>query len=491
MINYITEFIAFVWSIIMDNIFYINMIFAILIVFFQRRDPKAVWTWLLVLYFIPILGFLLYLVLGQNYHKMKMFKLKEIKDELNFIIRKQEDKIYKREFEFDEPHLDEYSDLVLYNLEASSAIYEEGNEVEIFIDGNDKFSALINDLEEAKSFIHMQYYIIKDDELFDRISEVLIRKANEGVVIRLLYDGIGGRYLKKKTIKKLTDANIKTAVFFPAFLGKFQMRMNYRNHRKLVIIDGKRGYIGGFNIGREYLGLDKKFGNWRDTHLLIKGPAVKSLALRFILDWNYASKENLFVDKDLTRFESNYEPGDVAMQIVSSGPDSKRTEIRDNYIKLISKAKNSIYIQTPYFIPDEATLQSLTIAALSGVEVKVMIPCKPDHPFVYWATHSFAGEILASGARVYKYNDGFLHAKGIMVDGKVSSYGTANLDMRSFLLNFEVNAVIYDSKITSDLERIFMEDLKKCIEITPLSYSQRGIVIRFKEQISRLLAPLL
>lgn len=491
MINYITEFIAFVWSIIMDNIFYINMIFAILIVFFQRRDPKAVWTWLLVLYFIPILGFLLYLVLGQNYHKMKMFKLKEIKDELNFIIRKQEDKIYKREFEFDEPHLDEYSDLVLYNLEASSAIYEEGNEVEIFIDGNDKFSALINDLEEAKSFIHMQYYIIKDDELFDRISEVLIRKANEGVVIRLLYDGIGGRYLKKKTIKKLTDANIKTAVFFPAFLGKFQMRMNYRNHRKLVIIDGKRGYIGGFNIGREYLGLDKKFGNWRDTHLLIKGPAVKSLALRFILDWNYASKENLFVDKDLTRFESNYEPGDVAMQIVSSGPDSKRTEIRDNYIKLISKAKNSIYIQTPYFIPDEATLQSLTIAALSGVEVKVMIPCKPDHPFVYWATHSFAGEILASGARVYKYNDGFLHAKGIMVDGKVSSYGTANLDMRSFLLNFEVNAVIYDSKTTSDLERIFMEDLKKCIEITPLSYSQRGIVIRFKEQISRLLAPLL
>ncbi len=491
MINYITEFIAFVWSIIMDNIFYINMIFAILIVFFQRRDPKAVWTWLLVLYFIPILGFLLYLVLGQNYHKMKMFKLKEIKDELNFIIRKQENKIYKREFEFDEPHLDEYSDLVLYNLEASSAIYEEGNEVEIFIDGNDKFSALINDLEEAKSFIHMQYYIIKDDELFDRISEVLIRKANEGVVIRLLYDGIGGRYLKKKTIKKLTDANIKTAVFFPAFLGKFQMRMNYRNHRKLVIIDGKRGYIGGFNIGREYLGLDKKFGNWRDTHLLIKGPAVKSLALRFILDWNYASKENLFVDKDLTRFESNYEPGDVAMQIVSSGPDSKRTEIRDNYIKLISKAKNSIYIQTPYFIPDEATLQSLTIAALSGVEVKVMIPCKPDHPFVYWATHSFAGEILASGARVYKYNDGFLHAKGIMVDGKVSSYGTANLDMRSFLLNFEVNAVIYDSKTTSDLERIFMEDLKKCIEITPLSYSQRGIVIRFKEQISRLLAPLL
>ena len=258
-----------------------------------------------------------------------------------------------------------------------------------------------------------------------------------------------------------------------------------------MVIDGKIGYVGGFNIGKEYIGMDDRFGYWRDTHLRMTGSAVASMELRFALDWNYASKENLFMtDQYINKgpFESKQH---CDVQIVSSGPDSRYCSIRDNYLRLIGKAEKNIYIQTPYFIPDEAILAALMIAIRSGIEVNVMIPCKPDHPFVYWATYSYIGDLVMEGAKCYTYSEGFLHAKGMIVDDKVMCYGTANMDIRSFALNFEVNAVVYNEEKALQMRELFDEDLKHSKQITKNIYVGRSLPIRFKEQVCRLLSPLL
>ena len=258
-----------------------------------------------------------------------------------------------------------------------------------------------------------------------------------------------------------------------------------------MVIDGKIGYVGGFNVAREYVGLDEKFGYWRDTHMRITGSSVSALQARFILDWNFAAK------KRTLPFEKYMEEPDIRsgahcpMQIVTSGPDSLVQSIRNTYLRLIHKAKHSIYIQTPYFIPDEAIMSALMIAVRSGVEVNIMIPCKPDHPFVYWATYSYVGELALQGANCYTYNNGFLHAKGIVVDELVLSYGTANMDIRSFSLNFEVNAIIYDREKAREMTEYFKEDLKYSRRITRDVYQGRSLLIRFKEQVSRLLSPVL
>ena len=258
------------------------------------------------------------------------------------------------------------------------------------------------------------------------------------------------------------------------------------------MIDGRIGFVGGFNVGREYLGLDeKKFGYWRDTHLCIEGAAVTSLAVRFVLDWNYAAKENLFQDDSLFEIPQYIRNGHDPVQIISSGPDSKIKTIHDNYLRLIHSARDHVYLQTPYFIPDDSILDALKIAARSGVDVRIMIPCKPDHPFVYWATYSYIGEMVEAGAKCYLYQNGFLHAKTMMVDTMVASVGTANMDFRSFGLNFEVNAVIYSEETTQRLERTFENDMIKATQVTRNLYEQRSLVIRVKEQFSRLLSPLL
>ena len=483
----ITAGIDFVFG----HLFFINLLLAVVIVFFQRKNVQSVWTWLLLLYSIPILGFVFYLFLGTDMHKQKMFRIKEIEDHLNDAIRKQEYRIQSEGFRGTDPEIAEYEDLVMYNLGVSEAVLTDDNDITIYTDGNEKFEALLEDMRKAEKYIHIQYYIIKNDVLFNRIRDVLIEKAAEGVEVRILYDGMGCRSVRKSCWKKLASMGIRTSEFFPATLRRLHLRLNYRNHRKIVVIDGKTGYVGGFNIGKEYVGLDDRFGYWRDTHLRIEESAAASLELRFVLDWNYASRENLFVP-DRYRYEKHAESTQhCRIQIVSSGPDSRYQNVRDNYLRLIGKAKKSIYIQTPYFIPDEAIQSALLIAVHSGIQVNVMIPCKPDHPFVYWATYSYIGELVMEGARCYTYNNGFLHAKGIIVDDKVLCYGTANMDIRSFALNFEVNAVVYNEEKATQMRKIFEEDLKHSRQITKNVYVGRSLLIRFKEQMCRLLSPLL
>lgn len=481
-----------VFGFIYGHLVIINLILAVTIVFFQRKEPKSVWAWLLILYFIPVLGFIFYLLIGTDMHKQKMFRTKEIEDKLNDAIRHQETSIRNQELEVSYPGMKDYEDLMLYNLHASDAILTDDNQVQFFIDGKEKFKSLVQDLERAEHSIHIQYYIIRNDEVLQAVLEVLKRKVEEGVEVRILYDGMGGgRFIKKSVWKSIRAMGIQTAEFFPAIFGSLQMRINYRNHRKIVVIDGKIGYVGGFNMAREYIGLDEKFGYWRDTHMRIIGSAVDSLQVRFILDWNFAARSKTL------KFEKYLIPPDSAIkgkcpiQIVTSGPDSLEQGIRNTYLRLIHKAQHSIYIQTPYFIPDESIMSALIIAANSGVQVNIMIPCKPDHPFVYWATYSYVGELVLQGAKCYTYVNGFLHAKGIVVDEKVLCYGTANMDIRSFSLNFEVNAVLYDEEKAKEMTEYFKADLYHAKRITKDMYLGRSLLVRFKEQVSRLLSPLL
>lgn len=485
------EGIVHVSQFLWQHAFVINILLAVTIVFFERRDPKTVWTWLLLLYFIPGLGFILYLIIGQDMRKSKMFKNKELEDAIFSAVLKQEQKVKNKEiFTLDNGKLARYHDLVMYNLSAAKSVYTDDNEVEIYTDGKEYFKEVYKTIENAKEFVHIQSYIVKDDELWQGLEELLERKVKEGVRVRILYDSMGCRSMGKRRWDEIRKKGIFVGEFFPAFFRRLHLRVNYRNHRKIIVVDGKCAYVGGYNIGREYLGLEQKFGYWRDTHLKITGSAAVSLHIRFVLDWNYATKENLFQEKGMVR---EFEPGHGTdgVQIISSGPDTINEEIRDNYQKIIGKARDHVYIQTPYFVPDDIILNEIKMAAYSGIDVKIMVPCKPDHPFVYWATYSYLGELLDAGARCYVYNNGFLHAKGVMGDGLVCSYGTANMDVRSFQLNFEVNAIIYSEKTTSRLEKIFEEDLLQCTEITKEMYDNRSLIIRFKEQFSRLFSEIL
>ncbi|MDR0963143.1 MAG: phospholipase D-like domain-containing protein, partial [Clostridium sp.] len=290
----VADVIKIVVLFILGHLFVFNFIFAVIIVFFQRKEPKSVWAWLLLLYFIPILGFLFYLLAGADTYKRRMFRIKEVEGYLSDQVRREEVRLKSLEATKDLQGIAGYTDLVLYNLETSGAMLATDNDIDFFTDGNAKFDALIDDMEQASHFIHIQYYIIRNDVLFKRIVEVLRRKVAQGVEVRLLFDGMGCRKINHHFWKKLRKDGILVAEFFPAFMRRLHLRINYRNHRKIVVVDNRVAYVGGFNIGKEYIGLDRKFGYWRDTHLRVCGSAILGLQLRFILDWNYVTRENLF-----------------------------------------------------------------------------------------------------------------------------------------------------------------------------------------------------
>jgi cardiolipin synthase len=307
-------------------------------------------------------------------------------------------------------------------------------------------------------------------------------KAREGVKVRILYDDLGNEIPRRK-YQPLIEAGGKVSGFYRALIPQVSFRINYRNHRKIVVIDGTVGFIGGFNVGDEYLGLGP-LGAWRDTAVRIRGAAVRALQLRVVLDWNYATKEGLSLTP--TYFSQFSHVGTAAIQIVSGGPDTTWNPPREQYVKMVGSAKRTCYLQTPYFIPDVSVMTALRIAALSGVDVRIMVPTKPDLPFVHWASLSNVGELLDAGVRVFSYDEGFLHAKTITVDDMVTSIGSANWDLRSFKWNFETNAVIYDRTFGETYRAIFEDDMKRSTEITRATYAARSGVTRFKEATCRL-----
>ena len=459
----------------------LNLIFIILLIFFERRDPSSTWAWLLILTLLPVLGFILYLFLGLTPRKKQVFQKKQEQDDVkNMVYVDKSKSLTIPESDFD--HLE--VSIIRLGLRSRNPALVGYNQIKIYTNGTDKFADLFKDIERAKNFVHVNYYIINDDELGNELMDLLTKKAQEGIEVRLLYDRMGCRNLSKYSINELVDAGGEAVPFAP-----FILDMNYRNHRKNVIIDGQIGYLGGINVGDEYVGRSKRFGDWRDTHLRLKGESVNSMQHRFLLDWAFASGEDFLGDKKY--FPEKETKGKSPVQIVSSGPDSREEEIKSLFLKMIYGAENSIYIQTPYFIPDPAMLEALQVAARSGVDIRVMIPDRGDHPFVYAANNSFVGQMLEAGASCYRYTKGFLHSKTICIDGRILSIGTTNMDVRSFKLNFEINAFIYDEDIAQLHDEIFREDLKESREITVQEYEERGWTMKVRESISRLLSPIL
>ncbi|MEK4230974.1 cardiolipin synthase [Solibacillus sp. FSL H8-0538] len=478
-------------SYILPIVTFLNISFALTLIFLERKDPSSSWAWILVLFFLPLVGFVFYLLLGRKLRKKHLFRWEGSKDiGIDKLIDFQIEAIKNDQLDYRTDHVKDYNHLIYMNLTTNNSVLTQDNDVVIYLDGTDKFEALIEDILAAKDHIHIQYYIFKVDNLGQRILNVLIKKVKQGVKVRILYDEMGSRGVRKRHFKDLTDVGGEVEVFFPSIFPMINPRLNFRNHRKIVVIDGRIGYIGGFNVGDEYLGLTSKFGYWRDTHLRIEGSAVHPLQTRFILDWNQAST------KQRINYSERYFPaipkkGEAAMQIISSGPDTEWEVIKNGYIKLITNAKKYVYIQSPYFIPDDSFLDAVKIATLSGIDVRIMIPNKPDHIFVFWATYSYVGQLVHAGAKIYHYAKGFIHAKMIVVDDEAASVGTANIDVRSFSLNFEVNAFIYDREIAHKLAEIFEQDILDCSELTVEIYENRSNIVKFKESISRLLSPIL
>lgn len=472
-------------------LYIINFLVILNMIFRERRSIESSVAWILILTIVPPAGFVLYIVFGRKMNKVNMFKLKKEEDKKlkSRMIESADFLQYSEKFE---PSIVEHRDMIYSLATLNSAPYTTNNKVSIYTDGYEFFDELKSQLKKAKKYIHIEFYIFKDDGIGNEILDILVEKLSEGVEVRLLYDTVGSRLLSEKGIQRLRKSGGKIGAFFPSFLKIINFNLNFRNHRKIVVIDGEVGFVGGFNVGDEYLGKDPKFGYWRDTHTKIVGSAVNDLNLRFMMDWRYTTHEDISFTKYLNDDINPYN-GNVGIQIVNSGPDlSEIDEIKYGYLKMIQKAKKYLYIQSPYLILNSSLLDALKIACLSGVDVRIMIPSKPDHPFVYWASYSYAGELLKFGAKIYTYDkNAFLHSKTVVIDDSICSIGTANMDIRSFELNFEVNAFMYCSDVAIKQKEIFEADIEKCVQVTQEMYDNRSRVIQFKESISRLLSPVL
>lgn len=470
----------------------LNLLLSSLVILFERKNPTAALAWLFFLNLIPGIGFIFYILLAQNISKRRVFKYTQEEATLySNLLKEQRQSIKSDTFEYKKNSTAKYKDMILFHNNLSGSIFSQNNDIKIYTNGLDKFNDLFSDIEQATHHIHLLYFIVKHDDLSIRLCNLLIKKVSQGVEVRFLVDHVGGRQMTRSQIKELKNAGVQVAFFFPSKLKYINIKGNYRNHRKIAVIDGSIGYVGGLNIGDEYLGLDKKFGFWRDTHLRIMGNAVVSLQIRFILDWRNASGKQLEISTAYLKNPDITTNASTAVQIVHSGPDSINQQIKQGYLQMIHDARDYIYIQSPYFIPDESITEALKIAAASGVDVRIMIPNKPDHPFVYWATYSYCGELIPYGIRIFTYENGFLHAKTIVCDDQVSAVGTCNFDIRSFKLNFEVSAFIYDIDHSKELKHYFIKDITQSFELTQSKYENRPFYIKIKEAISRLFSPIL
>jgi cardiolipin synthase len=471
----------------------INIVLAIITMFRERREPSSLWAWILVMFFIPLFGFLLWVFVGRRLTKEKIFaKLEGSGIDFDELTAEQSRALTSGTLVPANEVAGRNSHVVELLLGDDGARLTEDNEVEVLTDGREKFDRLIADIGSATDHVHVYYYIFRADRLGTRILQALTERARAGVEVLIFWDALGGRDVHKRDLAPLLAAGGKVAVFFKNRVPLVNLRVNNRTHRKLVVIDGVIGYIGGFNVGEEYLGEKARFGYWRDTHLRVRGGAVAGIQTRLLTDWNAAAAPSDRVTwRDEYYVEPAEPPGRVALQIVSSGPDSAWERIKFGYLKMIDSARRSVWIQTPYFMPDFAVLDALKIAARSGVDVRLMIPDKPDHLLVYPATLSYADELAQAGARIFIYRNGFLHAKTVLVDHEMGSVGTANMDYRSFRLNFEVNAFFYDADLGGRLRDNYLDDLTLCTPFDRRAAFGNRYVWAVKEGVSRLVSPLL
>ncbi|MGL5617143.1 MAG: cardiolipin synthase [Sarcina sp.] len=466
---------------------FVNFIFIVMLLFFERKNPASTWAWLLILIFLPIIGFIIYLLLGQDMSKKKRFNRKILDDNFknNYLAK------LKKENTIPNISSEHNKDIITMNYLNSNSLYTINNTIKPIFDGKELFEDMLFEIKKAEKFIHMQFYIFRSDSTGAPLLDALCERAKAGVEVKLQVDAMGNK-ISKEYKTKLKESGVRYEVFFPSILGPINLRANYRNHRKFLLIDGNYGYLGGFNIGKEYAS-EGNLGYWRDSHLKISGDALNEIEERFILDWTYTSKEE--IDESVSKYFKNHDNLDtkhkIPTQIISSGPDHEKEHIKNTYMKIMNNAKKTLCIQSPYFIPDAAILESLKLAALSGVEVNVMLPGKPDHFFIPWVANSYIEILLENGVNVYQYQKGFIHAKTVVADSTVGTVGTANMDIRSFALNFETIAIMYSSKMAIELEEKFKLDLKDCTKLDLETFKKRPKKTKFLEAIFRLLSPLM
>ncbi|WP_027394623.1 cardiolipin synthase [Aquimarina latercula] len=455
------------------------------IILYGSRPTKSL-SWLLIVLILPVIGIFLYIIFGVNRRRFKFFKLKQT-------VRR---RLYEQNFGdrfTKEKHLvftdNKSSKLSKLMRNSSNFGTQASNKVEVLQNGKKTFDTIFEELQKAEKFIHLQYYIFEEGELFEKLYSLLKEKLENKVEVRILYDAIGSYSLRKKAVKKLKSIGVKVYPIMPLHYGSFLFTLNYRNHRKIIIVDGKVGFTGGVNISDKYIKSNSELGIWDDTHLYIKGPAVDNLHRVFIKDYYFASdQELLLTDHYLPKIEDE---GTIPVQIVAGGPDSDYASIMHQYISMINLAEKYIYISNPYFIPNNAMLEALRMAALSGVNIKLLVPKKSDSWLAKYSMLSFFEELLFLGIEIHQQKDDFLHSKVIVMDGEIVSIGSGNFDHRSFEHNFETNALIYDKTVAENVCKDFISDCNNSFLLEYKTYKNRSIKRKLSEGVARFFSPLL
>lgn len=459
------------------------------VIFVERKNPSSTIAWTLVLLFLPFVGFAAYLLFGSGFHvnKRKRYGLKQVSDNL-----------YKKLLG---GHVHSHtvcaedgmacSRLVAYLARAAGHPFTGDNTADIFTEGNSLFDSMKADLRGAKKHIHMLYYIFRNDELGNEIVAILTERARNGVEVRVIYDSLGSIFSVGAMFRELIEAGGQVEAFSPLFMKlSSHLRLNYRNHRKITVVDGLVGYVGGMNIGTEYCGRHKRLRPWRDTQLRLTGSSVLLLQERFLMDW-ISVREDLVTSAQLERFFPRpLQGGSLDVQIASSGPDTAVMSIKNGLLEMLYTARRNIYIQTPYFTPDDSFIEALQSAAMAGIDVRLMVPGVGDNLLATLATYGYASHLLEAGVRVFRYQ-GFLHAKTMVIDSVAASIGTANIGNRSFAVNFEINAFVYDYEFAAACERIFLDDQSCCLELDAAWFAERSPLTHMGYRLTRLFAPLM
>jgi cardiolipin synthase len=476
-----------IWLTIAMAVFIIQ---AATILIIEFRRPSKAMAWLAILFILPIVGFGIYYFLAQEYRQRSKVRRKG---------RAAVEEASRNPMPFMHAiqHPDQFSNLTMHSEKRlfgllqsfPDATISDRNDTTVLASAQETYRLMLGDIERAKDHIHMLYYIWNADVYGCKFQQLLIRKALEGVEVRIIYDGVGAYSTPASFWQGLRAAGAIVHSFLPPFIALFDKRLNYRNHRKITIIDGEIGYVGGINIGDEYTGKDKKLGYWRDTSVRIMGDAVYELQRTFVKDWQFVCGECLrYTDRLFPVHEVSARD---TIQIVPSGPDTDWDTILEMFFAACCTARDRIYITTPYLIPDRSLLMALKTASLAGVDVRIVIPGIADSKLTLWASLSFVEELLHAGVRIYRYANGFMHAKMLVVDRHFASTGTANLDLRSFFSNFEINAAFFNEHIVMRITNDLLQDIERSEEVRLNVFQERGRLQKGKETIGRLLSPLL
>lgn len=473
-------------------LYFIAILVVTVIIINNEEGATKTLGYLTLIWFVPLFGVILYFSLGVNYRNNQMYSKKL---EMNQWLEKEADdyiqKISTAALSKDSEAVNQYKSIAQLVGQDFADQISVGNTIDVLIDGENAFPVIIEALKNAKETIHLEYYIIRNDNIGNQIKDILIAKAQEGVKVRLIYDDFGSKAIRGAYADELRAAGVEVYPFRKIILVALANRLNYRNHRKIIVVDGKIGFVGGINIGDDYINLPTSKVYHRDMHLRVEGPIVYSLQYIFLGDWQFCAKEKLTVDRVLFPDHVQHTEDDKIAQIAASGPDSKYPMIMYTILRAIMLAKEEILITTPYFVPSEAVIEAIKNAALSGVKVKLLVPYETNSWVTQLASSSYYSAFMAAGVEIYRYQKGFIHAKTSVFDGRFSIIGTANMDNRSFNLNFEVNCMIYDEALGQQMCDEFAKDLTHAVRLDPMEWELRSPVKRFIEKVARLTSSLL